>query len=169
MRRDATRCDAFVERRDPRGLSTSNGPTSRSPSRRGSGDRVMDGTRWKISTIPSRARSRAESNSFPIERGAARGGGPGVCLIRGNILVSRRITSYVCINLSCPGTESRAHSRRGRRHARTHARRQAGTHDRASRLNEHYSIIFKFNEFLVNNINEPYGIGRCRRITLIKI
>lgn len=78
--------------------------------RQGSGDRVMDGTRWKISTIPSRARSQAESNSFPIERGAARGGGSGVRLIRGNILVSRRITSYVCINLSCLGTESRAHS-----------------------------------------------------------
>lgn len=74
--------------------------------------------------------------------------------------MSRRITSYVCINLSCPElrAESCAHTCDGRTNARMHA----CTRDRASRLNEHYSIIFKFNEFLVNDINESYGIGRCR-------
>lgn len=115
LRRDATlcnamRCNAFVERRDLRGLSTSNSPTSRSPSLQCSGDRVMDGTRWKISTMPyAYACAQVESNSFPIER--SREGGPDVCLIRGNILMSRRITSYVCINLSCLGllAKSRAH------------------------------------------------------------
>lgn len=83
--------------------------------------------------------------------------------------MSKRITSYVCINLSCrelthtlkytfaalepfsiytridePSVCARGHVK----HTITHR-------DGSSPFNEHYSIIFKFNEWLVNNINEP--------------
>lgn len=138
-RRDAMRRDAFVER-----FAVCRPRTARPLGH------LLGRAEWwtgRGGRFPRYPRARSRVIVFPL-REAARGGGPGVCLIRGNILMSRRITSYVCFNLSC--SESRARR----------------THDRASRLNEHYSIIFKFNEFLVNNINEPYGIGR---IMLIKI
>lgn len=105
---------------------------------------------------------------FPSSQPPSREGGPGICLIRGNILMSKRITSYVCINLSCPMPHEHAgtlalelcthtqafHCIRG--HVSTITHRAS-----PSPLNERYSIIFKFNESLVNNINE-LGIGRYR-------
>lgn len=93
MRRDAIGCDAFLKRHDLHGLSTSNGSTSRSSPRQCNGNRVMDGTRWKISTMPG---ARESVIVFPL-RGC--GGGLGVCLIRGNILMSRSII-YVYMSAS---------------------------------------------------------------------
>lgn len=122
---------------------------------------------------------RYERNSFPIGGIPACGGGPGICLIRGNILMSKRITSYVCINLSCrEPTRTRLHTRLRRytvprcpRACNTCKRTSTGRvsvcapwAQRSARLraativspsNERYSIILKFNEPLVNGINEP--------------
>lgn len=68
MRCDAIGYDAFVKQHDLHGLSTSNDSTSRSPSRQCNGNRVMDGTRWKISMM-SRAR---QNNGFPIGKPRAK-------------------------------------------------------------------------------------------------
>lgn len=91
----------------------------------------------------------------------------GVRLIKGNILMSKHVTSYVCINLSCfahartlAALEHRTRTDRrgtwpGKAGTITH---RAGS----SSFNERYSIIFKYNESLVNSINEP--TNRCRGI-----
>lgn len=90
--------------------------------------------------------------------------------------MSKRITSYVCINLSCLGSD--AHTSVQPRPLPSSGLSRyivymvdqcgyVGTESARLRIatarlpfNERYSIIFKFNERLVNNINESRRIYR---------